>query len=563
MTSQPVKGTALDRSGSHTRAIAWAVVSYLALAVIFLWFALDRTGGQFVYAQDDPYIHLALARTLAEHGVWGIRPEAFASASSSPLWTLLLAGLWTLGAQQVWVPFVLNIVFGGAALVAAGHVLQQLAAVGPRGAPSIRVPPFAVMGGPILVTPLSTLAFIGMEHSLQVLLVLVFAWQCAVRLADERDDWLAPAGIAFLMVATRYESLFLVAVAVAILLWQGRWRAAATVGVMAALPVVAFAVYSVAHGGLVLPNSVLMKSGPERFATASRGITAVLQDWAAIGALFRRPALLGLLIAVLLALLMTPADRLARRPPAVWLAVLFASVSALHACLVKIDWFFRYDAYLMALGLVALTGLATHVTLPSGFSRRRGTSRHPALAPLLLVLALPIALRAATAAATTVPAVSSVFAQQVQLGRFFASHYPHRAIAVNDIGAVAWMSTSPILDIAGLASQPVADLRRLGAFDAGALEGLAATQGVEAIAVYEEIFVEVLPDSWAKVGEWRIENAVGVAGDRVSFLAPDAVRAGRLRAALAAFSAELPAEVVWSPNDVRLPARRRVRPPAR
>ena len=69
------------------------------------------------------------------------------------------------------------------------------------------------------------------------------------------------------MVATRYESLFLVAVVGAILLWQGRMVPAIGLGLAAAAPVVAFALYSVAHGGLVLPNSVLMKSGPGRFST--------------------------------------------------------------------------------------------------------------------------------------------------------------------------------------------------------------------------------------------------------------------------------------------------------
>ena len=86
------------------------IAIYLGLVAVLLTASLALTGGSFTFAQDDPYIHLAMARTLAEHGVWGIAPDAFASASSSPLWTLLLAALWTLGAKAVWVPFVLNLI---------------------------------------------------------------------------------------------------------------------------------------------------------------------------------------------------------------------------------------------------------------------------------------------------------------------------------------------------------------------------------------------------------------------------------------------------------------------
>ena len=105
-----------------------AIGLYLGLVGILLWVSLARTGGTFVYAQDDPYIHLALARTLADHGVWGIRPTEFTSASSSPLWTLLLAALWKLGAQAVWVPFALNILFGArprAVVARAIHVQRR------------------------------------------------------------------------------------------------------------------------------------------------------------------------------------------------------------------------------------------------------------------------------------------------------------------------------------------------------------------------------------------------------------------------------------------------------
>jgi hypothetical protein len=540
-------------SGAARRATAAAVALYLALTAILLWLSLARTGGAFVYAQDDPYIHLALARTLADHGVWGIAPSEFASASSSPLWTLLLAALWKSGLHAVWTPFALNVVFGILFLIVAGRTVAQevvqgfspgLTATGsPEGLG--RYTPVWVLCALVLVTPLPTLAFVGMEHTLQVFLVACFAWQTSRRLAGDREDWLAPSAVAALMVATRYESLFLVAAAGAALLWQRRLRAAILLGAMAAAPVLLFAIYSVAHGGLILPNSVLMKSVPGRFGSVGAGISAVVGDWVAILDLFRRPPQLALTLGVLAALLLTPAPRLAAAGRAVWLAALFLSASILHACLVKLEWFFRYEAYLIALGVLTLAALAPQIEWPAGVPRRTRPTRHPALLPLLVLLALPLGARALTALATTPAAAVNVYEQQIQLGRFFAHAYPGRAIAVNDIGAVAWLSTSRILDIVGLASQPVADLKRQRALDAAALARLADERGVEAIAIYEEVFTPILPAAWVKVGEWRITGRVAVSGDTVAFFgrtAPDAVR---LRAELEAFAASLPPGVTW------------------
>jgi hypothetical protein len=41
------------------------------LTTLLLLVGMRQTAHTFVYAQDDPHIHLTVARTLAEHGVWG------------------------------------------------------------------------------------------------------------------------------------------------------------------------------------------------------------------------------------------------------------------------------------------------------------------------------------------------------------------------------------------------------------------------------------------------------------------------------------------------------------
>ena len=82
---------------------AWAIVT-LGL----LTYGLFDTGGVFAYALDDAYIHMAMAQNFAEHGVWGPTRYEFVSASSSPLWTATLAGLFAAtGVHELW-PLLLN-----------------------------------------------------------------------------------------------------------------------------------------------------------------------------------------------------------------------------------------------------------------------------------------------------------------------------------------------------------------------------------------------------------------------------------------------------------------------
>src|SRR6187402_792835 len=73
---------------------------------------LRQTGGEFIYPLDDPFIHMQIARNLAFHGTWGINPQEFGSASSSLLYTVILAALFKLFAANVLIPFIINCAAG-------------------------------------------------------------------------------------------------------------------------------------------------------------------------------------------------------------------------------------------------------------------------------------------------------------------------------------------------------------------------------------------------------------------------------------------------------------------
>jgi hypothetical protein len=525
----------ISRSG---RIEGVAIALYVAILAVQLSAGLRHTGGTFVYAQDDPYIHLSIARTLADHAVWGIRPDDFAAASSSPLWTLLLALLWALGVHGAWMPFLINVACGVAVILLVARILASSF----DGRATL-----AMLAALIVCVPLTTLALVGMEHSLQILVVLAFAWHAA-RLAggDEHIPSSRLPVLAMLLTAVRYEGLFVVAAA-SVVLWQRR-RRRETIMVLAAaaIPVLAAGTYFVWHGGTILPNSLLMKSVPARFGTFGGGVTAVLSDWASMIVVYRRPVELSLLLATLAGLALAP-----ERPRVAWtrpFAEMYVITLLLHSALVKLEFFYRYEAYLVAFGGVAIALVAAEV------ARRE---RRPVLfalpsAAIVAVLAIPLAIRAISAATETPLAMRNVFEQQYQMGLLFRDKYAGVPIAINDIGAVGWMSSSPILDVYGLASQQVADLKRHKAWTSAALERLAFDRGVRAAGIYERALAPLIPTTWILVGEWRIRDNVAVSEDTVGFYAPTPADVPRLRNALDDFAPRLPSAVTYRAlSDVR------------
>ncbi len=529
-----------------------ALAVLLATVAAYSWLALRLNDGHFVYAQDDPYIHLALARTLAQHGVWGLSPEEFAPASSSPLWTVLLAIIGFACGTGPWWPFALNVT--GAVLVVWVWDRALRPALGP-------VPRFVALVVATLVVPLPTLVFIGMEHTVHVAVVVALCAATATRLANRERDALWPGGMALAFLATglRYEGLFVVT-AVVTALFVGRSRLTALwLGLAAALAPSLYAAYAVFHGGLPLPNSVLMKSDPARFGSWTGGL-GVLSDWVGVLSLYQRPAFVALTVAALLlaAAMAGPHDGSSSRASAalsgtrsvaMTMLGLFLGTELLHVCLVKIEWFFRYEAYVIALGLLAVTlgvaevlrSCAVAEELPAGTVRRR------AVLACAVVLAIPLVTRAAKGMLVTVPATGEVYRQQYQMALFFGEYYRGETVALNDIGAVSWLAPVKVIDLIGLASSEVADARRRDADGTVFFGDLLRRHGAAAACVYDFYFSgrRALPPLWQKVGEWTIPHDAAVSGATVAFYAPSEPEASRLRTALDRFSDRLPTGVTY------------------
>ena len=82
--------------------------AFVAVALFLRGLVIAACGGEYVYPIDDTYIHIAMAKCLAFDGTWGVEAGKTAFCSSSPLWTLLLAGLYRLFGVSETLPWFLT-----------------------------------------------------------------------------------------------------------------------------------------------------------------------------------------------------------------------------------------------------------------------------------------------------------------------------------------------------------------------------------------------------------------------------------------------------------------------
>jgi hypothetical protein len=520
------------------------IATVLVHVALILHAAMGHTGGEFTYAVDDAYIHLALAKHIAFDGVYGVTSHAFSAASSSVVWPFLLAGAMRVFGDQATLPLFMNLAAAVALVVIIARALD-------REAPSLHAAVTSiVVTAIVLLVPVATLTVVGMEHVLHAALTVAFVL-CAARVIagpETRRDATFLVPLAAALVGTRYEGAFPVGIAAALLAIRGRIGLAAAVGAAGAAPIVLFGAYSMAHGATFFPNSVVLKRHHLKLEE--------LSDFGDVfgGDVLNTISAQSYLLPLALGTCAFLAAELWRGPAwsrNVARLTLALGTTLAHVELANLGWFFRYEAYLVALD-VTVIALAV-APAAAGFSPRRAwrDSRvaFPAVGAAVVIGTAPLGVRALAAQGATPMACANIHDQQVQTARFLARHFPHDVVAVNDIGAVSYYGGQPLVDLEGLASLPVAKAKSYRIdkpLDAEQLVWF--TKDAPVAVIYEDWFPRI-PTSWVRLGRLRIGGNVVCASNTVAVFATSGENVPRVLDALRSFGPSLPADVrregVW------------------
>jgi len=415
----------------------------LAAAVPLVLFTIRErlVAGTSGFPLDDSWIHLHFARNVAAGLGFVYNPGRPMAGSTAPLWTLLLAaGAFVAGATVVMAKVIGVACAIGAALVTRRAALAWGAspAAGTVGAVAL------LWTGPIAWGGLS-----GMEVTLASLLV------AGALLALARDQLWWTVALASLAVLARPEAaLLLPLLALARPLAIGRIAAFVLVPAAVLAPMVAFAWATV---GAPYP------------ATAAAKVEGGLIGWLA-----------GTHEPLEQTLLFRP-WAFARE----WIAWLWQTHPLLPLALLALPLAWRRGG--RALGVTGLALLAHPLGMAllapyrgPGFQEGRYSIHLLPLAVVVLAVAFDatparlrrpvLALWLALALWTLVPAseryawgVENIEAMQVKIGHWVDTNLPPKArLALNDIGAIAFVSRREVIDLMGLVTPEILPYRRQG-----------------------------------------------------------------------------------------------------
>ncbi len=522
----------------------WPLIVSLALLYAItsasLAVCIQRNEGHVVYALDDPYIMMAIAKNLAQHGVWGITRYGFTSSSSSILWPLLLSGTYAVFGVNELSPLILNLIFAGLLIACSYFFLRRYA----RNAVFV----FAVLASIICFTPLPALVLTGHEHIMHMLFSMCFAYFASKVLADRQagSRSLIPVCLfAALVVMCRYEGLFLVFAASCLFLAQRRFLNAVALGAIALLPVAIFGIISISHGWHLLPESVLAKGRFPDTSSAEGVVDSV--GFTSFQRMTKHPYLLVLFLGNLsFVLLQYVRDRRLWKASTI-MAILFVVTAFLHVQFAKIGSLHRYEAYLVGLGLfVVAVSLAAYMT-PPGRPKTLAASIAKYVFPALVTIATVSTLvpRGRELLTRAPLATTNIYEQQYQMGLFVKRFYQDKCVALNDIGAVNFLADIKCLDLMGLANLEVASAKRDGTYDSRRIYEMAKAADTRLAILYTKWFVRFggLPEEWIELQRWRIQNNVIAGGATVTFCAVEPSEKEALISNLREFSVELPKSV--------------------
>ena len=517
--------------------------------MVLLQLVIGLNGGHLVYTLDDTYIHLAIAKNLSQHGVWGVSQYGFSSASSSLLWTLLLAGCNIVFGVSELTPLILNIIFSFGLVILIYVILRRYI--------KNNLLVFGLLLLIIFAAPLPTLIFSGMEHILHIILALAFLWLAVNVLTDEslrkHEGWLLLL-ITPLLAAVRYEGLILIAV-IGVLFWFRRQRSfAVAIIILGLLPLTIFGLISTAHGWYFLPNSILLKSNVLVWSPHLGNYHNIILFFGTL--LFSDHDIkLHLLCLMFLSLVIILYQSFLPKNKSTQAIIIYNFIffltAVLHLIFSRWGWFYRYEAYLLVMGLVVMVvSLVPVVKILYRGSSKRKIILDTIIYWLVAIIFISSIWRAAMSFVLTPIATTNIYQQQYQMGLFVKRFYSGQAVAINDIGAVDYFSEPRPIDLLGLANMEAARLRLQNHDSAFQIDALTKKYQAKIAIIYDSWFsnkdINVLPRSWTKVGQWKILHNVVCGNDTVSFYAVSPTAEDELTNNLKGFARDLPSAVQQS-----------------
>jgi len=534
----------------------WPLITALSIlwliTIYFLVVSLNMNHGNFIYGLDDAYIHMAIAKNFALHGVWGVTQYEFSSASSSLLWTLLLSTIYFFIGPNIYVPFILNIILSSFTIFLVYYIVK-----------SYKILPIynlMILIGVIFFAPIPFLIFSGMETILQIILVLAFVYLSVQILTNDSAPKMQYYNLILLTIPLtmiRYESLILIFFIAILLFISKRYKLSLPLIGLAILPLTLYGVISIFYGGTFLPNSLILKSSLiehySQISTINFLQTAFIAEFRNI--MYNPSLTVYGLISLSISAFRLIKNKTLWDTPTLWLIITDVLIFV-EFMFTGSDYALRDSSYLFVLGIIGIIiGIYDYLPKKLIFKfNRTSIPRFFLIIILATLLISPFIINSKYShnypqvtntklyyLSNTPQETNNIYEQQYQMALFLNEYYTNDSIAANDIGAINYYNNIKCLDLIGLGSNDVAKAHENNKINQQELDYLANKHNVEIVMMYES---PDIPPNWIKVGEWIIPHDVIVANDTVYFYATSSQYETNLIENLKQFSPKLPKDII-------------------
>lgn len=517
------------------------MVSIMLLATIhIMWNILTRTDGTFIYGLDDPYIHLSIAKTIIDHGMYGVTGDSVSFANSSVIWPLLIAVGGAIIGQWELLPLILNI-FSGVGCFWMIKRLCERNGIHPLGMLLISILMF-------VLTPFMPLVFNGMEHVLHILaMLMVFYYYLDLPYSEHESikrSMKLYASIAF-AILVRPEVVILAFSLIVVLMLRNQKREAFGVLVAVGAPIVISGTAMILAGGEFISYSLMVKgkvlewemftSFPDVFYY---DLLIPLFEWGQ----WQLYIILILVVGTAVhSSLVFPRRRISEFLSAIALMLPIQIFMVGHGPL------HRYSGYMVAISSVAVS-LYWMWYIKEHLYLKRSIDLRLASLPVFLIYLFtlfPLVRDGLYLYRQSTTASVNIFEQQYQMALFLKKYYHRQHVALNDIGLTVFVGNVIPIDLVGLSERRVARARRSKAFTTDSIRAVVEGYNPRIAVLYESWFTDemVLPSEWVQVRSWRIANNIVCGDDVVSFYAIDTSAVDLLKLQLKEFEQGLPATV--------------------